>query len=51
MRVVETALLKADYDRYQLRYLAGLRCLRQEDKVWLTHWPEEQFNAFPPTDD
>ena len=39
------------YDRHQLRYLAGLRCLRQEDKAWLTHWPEEQFNAFPLTDD
>lgn len=39
------------YDRYQLRYLAGLRCLRQEDKAWLTHWPEEQFTPFPLTDD
>lgn len=39
------------YDRHQLCYLAGLRCLRQEDKAWLTHWPEEQFNAFPLTDD
>lgn len=40
-----------NYDRHHLRYLAGLRCLRQEDKAWLSHWPEEQFNAFPLTDD
>jgi transposase len=35
------------YDQHNLRYLAGLRCLRKEHKVLLTQWPEEQFFAFP----
>jgi transposase len=39
------------YDQHQLRYLAGLRCLRQDHKELLTQWPEEQFKAFPLTED
>jgi transposase len=39
------------YDQHHLRYLAGLRCLRQEHKELLTQWPEEQFKAFPLTED
>jgi transposase len=39
------------YDQHQLRYLAGLRCLRKEHKALLTQWPEEQFKAFPLTQD
>jgi hypothetical protein len=39
------------YDQHQLRYLAGLRCLRKEHKELLTQWPEEQFKAFPLTKD
>lgn len=39
------------YDQHHLRYLAGLRCLRQEHKELLTQWPEEQFKAFPLTQD
>jgi transposase len=35
------------YDQYQLRYLAGLRCLRTEHKALLSQWPEEQFLSFP----
>jgi transposase len=35
------------YDQHNLRYLAGLRCLRTEHKALLTQWPEEQFFSFP----
>ena len=35
------------YDRHNLRYLAGLRCLRSEHKALLSQWPEEQFLSFP----
>ncbi len=35
------------YDQHDLRYLAGLRCLRTEHKALLSQWPEEQFLAFP----
>ncbi len=35
------------YDQHDLRYLAGLRCLRSEHKTLLSQWPEEQFLAFP----
>ncbi len=39
------------YDHHQLRYLAGLRCLGKAHKALLTQWPEEQFKAFPLTQD
>lgn len=39
------------YDDQQLRYLAGLRCLKKEHKALLSHYPEEQFLAFPLTDE
>jgi transposase len=35
------------YDQHNLRYLAGLRCLRTEHKALLTQWPQEQLMAFP----
>jgi transposase len=35
------------YDENNLRYLAGLRCLRTEHKALLSQWPEEQLMAFP----
>jgi hypothetical protein len=35
------------YDQHGLRHLTGLRCLRSEHKALVTHWPEEQFKAFP----
>jgi transposase len=35
------------YDQHGLRHLTGLRCLHTEHKALLTHWPEEQFKAFP----
>jgi hypothetical protein len=35
------------YDQHQLRYLAGLRCLRKEHKALLTQWPQEQLMAYP----
>lgn len=35
------------YDQHNLRYLAGLRCLRTDHKALLTQWPSEQFLAFP----
>ena len=35
------------YDQHELRYLAGLRCLRSEHKALLSQWPEEQFLSFP----
>ena len=35
------------YDQHNLRYLAGLRCLRTDHKELLTQWPEEQFLPFP----
>ncbi len=35
------------YDQHGLHYLGGLRCLCTKHKTWLTHWPEEQFKAFP----
>lgn len=35
------------YDQHDLRYLAGLRCLRTDHKALLSQWPEEQFLAFP----
>ena len=39
------------YDQHGLRHLTGLRCLRKEHMALLTHWPEEQFQAFPLTQD
>jgi len=38
------------YDNHQLRYLAGLRCLKKEHKALLSQWPEAQFLAYPLTD-
>jgi len=35
------------YDQHNLRYLAGLRCLRKEHKALLSQWSEEQFLSFP----
>jgi hypothetical protein len=35
------------YDQHGLRHLTGLRCLRTEHQALVTHWPEEQFQAFP----
>ena len=35
------------YDQHDLRYLAGLRCLRTDHKALLHQWPEEQFFSFP----
>jgi transposase len=35
------------YDQHQLRYLAGLRCLRTVHKELLSQWPEAQFLSFP----
>jgi len=35
------------YDRYGLRYLAGLRALKKEHKALLRQWTTEQFKAFP----
>jgi transposase len=35
------------YDQHNLRYLAGLRCLRTAHKALLTQWPEEQFLSLP----
>jgi transposase len=53
--VGDRAMLKDDialsYDQHHLRYLAGLRCLRKEHKALLTRWPEEQFTAYPLTED
>jgi transposase len=37
------------YDQHQVRYLAGLRCLKKEHKALLTHYPEAQFLPFPLT--
>lgn len=49
--VGDRAMLNAEialaYDQHQLRYLAGLRCLRKEDKALLTRWTEAQFEPFP----
>lgn len=39
------------YEDQQLRYLAGLRCLKKEHKALLTHYPEAQFLNFPLTDE
>jgi hypothetical protein len=39
--------IAVSYDQYQLRYLAGLRCLQTAHKELLTQWPEAQFLAFP----
>jgi transposase len=39
------------YDQHGLRHLTGLRCLRKEHTALLTQWPEEQFQAFPLTQD
>ena len=44
----EIALASEDH---QLRYLAGLRCLKKEHKALLTRWPEAQFLAFPLSDE
>lgn len=35
------------YDQHNLRYLAGLRCLKQEHKALVTQWHTEQLEAFP----
>jgi len=35
------------YDQHDLRYLAGLRCLKKEHKALVTHWTPEQLAAFP----
>jgi transposase len=35
------------YDQHDLRYLAGLRCLKTEHKALLTTWTSQQFYAFP----
>jgi transposase len=37
------------YEEHQLRYLAGLRCLKKEHKALLSHYPEAQFLNFPLT--
>jgi transposase len=39
------------YEQRGLRYLAGLRCLQAQHKALLTQWPEQQFLAFPLTDE
>jgi transposase len=35
------------YDQHNLRYLAGLRCLRKEHKALLNQWPQAQLMAYP----
>jgi hypothetical protein len=35
------------YDKHDLRYLAGLRCLKVAHKALLTAWTSEQLAAFP----
>jgi transposase len=35
------------YDKHDLRYLAGLRCLKTAHKALLTAWSTQQFYAFP----
>jgi transposase len=35
------------YDQYDLRYLAGLRCLRTKHQELLTQWTTQQFMDFP----
>lgn len=39
--------IAAAYDRYNLRYLAGLRCTRKVHKALLTRYTTEQLEAFP----
>jgi len=50
-RAMLSDAIALSYDQHHLRYLAGLRCLRQEHQELLTQWPEEQFKAFPLTED
>lgn len=35
------------YDQHDLRYLAGLRCLKTEHKALVTNWTPAQLEAFP----
>jgi transposase len=35
------------YDQHNLRYLAGLRCLRKEHKALLNQWPQTQLMTYP----